>query len=108
MVCFCFFFVKLKTAYDLRISDWGSDVCSSDLGQRLGRGEVWQAVDSQVFQRHQQPRLAVVADVAAAHRHRLLLLPAAQVPAIVSRRFSQIQTAKIGRASCRESECTDV
>src|SRR3546814_326882 len=26
-----FFFVKQKTAYDLRISDWSSDVCSSDL-----------------------------------------------------------------------------
>src|SRR3546814_120939 len=26
-----FFFVKLKTAYDMRISDWSSDVCSSDL-----------------------------------------------------------------------------
>src|SRR3546814_4152278 len=27
----CFFFVKQKTAYELRISDWSSDVCSSDL-----------------------------------------------------------------------------
>src|SRR3546814_17343548 len=27
---FCFFF-KQKTAYDMRISDWSSDVCSSDL-----------------------------------------------------------------------------
>src|SRR3546814_15909695 len=27
---FCFFF-KQKTAYELRISDWSSDVCSSDL-----------------------------------------------------------------------------
>src|SRR3546814_4566703 len=26
-----FFFFKHKTAYDLRISDWSSDVCSSDL-----------------------------------------------------------------------------
>src|SRR3546814_10225805 len=25
------FFVKQKTAYDMRISDWSSDVCSSDL-----------------------------------------------------------------------------
>src|SRR3546814_671320 len=28
-----FFFFKQKTAYEVRISDWGSDVCSSDLGQ---------------------------------------------------------------------------
>src|SRR3546814_2601383 len=31
-----FFFFKQKTAYELRISDWSSDVCSSDLhAQRL-------------------------------------------------------------------------
>src|SRR3546814_8359322 len=28
---FCFFFFKHKTAYEMRISDWSSDVCSSDL-----------------------------------------------------------------------------
>src|SRR3546814_15291153 len=27
----CIFFFKQKTAYDMRISDWSSDVCSSDL-----------------------------------------------------------------------------
>src|SRR3546814_10015776 len=35
LVC-CFFFFKQKTAYEMRISDWSSDVCSSDLElQRL-------------------------------------------------------------------------
>src|SRR3546814_9799446 len=29
-----FFFFKQKTAYDMRISDWSSDVCSSDLTTR--------------------------------------------------------------------------
>src|SRR3546814_17429610 len=29
--CCIFFFFKQKTAYELRISDWSSDVCSSDL-----------------------------------------------------------------------------
>src|SRR3546814_1255866 len=29
-----FFFFKQKTAYEMRISDWSSDVCSSDLGQQ--------------------------------------------------------------------------
>src|SRR3546814_5739566 len=29
--CVSFFFVKQKTAYEMRISDWSSDVCSSDL-----------------------------------------------------------------------------
>src|SRR3546814_6428819 len=40
----CFFFFKQKTAYEMRISDWSSDVCSSDLGarqaQRVGQGGV--------------------------------------------------------------------
>src|SRR3546814_3641000 len=33
--CFLFFFFKQKTAYELRISDWSSDVCSSDLQGRF-------------------------------------------------------------------------
>src|SRR3546814_10232958 len=31
---FFFFFFKQKTAYEMRISDWSSDVCSSDLDRR--------------------------------------------------------------------------
>src|SRR3546814_5407942 len=30
-MCFWFVFFKQKTAYEMRISDWSSDVCSSDL-----------------------------------------------------------------------------
>src|SRR3546814_9753272 len=30
----CLFFFKQKTAYEMRISDWSSDVCSSDLRDR--------------------------------------------------------------------------
>src|SRR3546814_4645797 len=32
LVC-CFLFFKQKTAYEMRISDWSSDVCSSDLAR---------------------------------------------------------------------------
>src|SRR3546814_8538405 len=36
-----FFFFKQKTAYEMRISDWSSDVCSSDLsGNIVGRPHV--------------------------------------------------------------------
>src|SRR3546814_1256074 len=35
-MCFVFFF-KQKTAYELRISDWSSDVCSSDLPKFPGK-----------------------------------------------------------------------
>src|SRR3546814_14334107 len=32
--CIIIFFFKQKTAYEMRISDWSSDVCSSDLGDQ--------------------------------------------------------------------------
>src|SRR3546814_17516403 len=37
------FFFKQKTAYEMRISDWSSDVCSSDLGptKKDGAGVAW-------------------------------------------------------------------
>src|SRR3546814_13374195 len=40
--CVLFFFFKQKTAYEMRISDWSSDVCSSDLrisGDWLGAAQ---------------------------------------------------------------------
>src|SRR3546814_2921811 len=40
-----FFFFKQKTAYEMRISDWSSDVCSSDLAQFLTAAQVWQCAD---------------------------------------------------------------
>src|SRR3546814_1760178 len=41
---YIFFFFKQKTAYEMRIRDWSSDVCSSDLKAS--------------FERHQEPVLA--------------------------------------------------
>src|SRR3546814_4826211 len=38
-----FFFFQQKTAYEMRISDWSSDVCSSDL---IVQGTLWQAFDA--------------------------------------------------------------
>src|SRR3546814_20487090 len=39
---FLFFFFKQKTAYEMRISDWSSDVCSSDLAALVELfGQVW-------------------------------------------------------------------
>src|SRR3546814_10491928 len=40
MCCFFVFFFKQKTAYEMRISDWSSDVCSSDL-QFFAAQAVW-------------------------------------------------------------------
>src|SRR3546814_2554764 len=35
------FFFKQKTAYEMRISDWSSDVCSSDLRQPNSTSQTW-------------------------------------------------------------------
>src|SRR3546814_2419481 len=51
LLCDAVFFFKQKTAYEMRISDWSSDVCSSDLDLIIER-----AVD---------PRFEPVADGAA-------------------------------------------
>src|SRR3546814_4137286 len=37
LVCVFLFFFKQKTAYEMRISDWSSDVCSSDLVRAVSR-----------------------------------------------------------------------
>src|SRR3546814_10128652 len=38
-MCVLVFFFKQKTAYEMRISDWSSDVCSSDLGRQARAAE---------------------------------------------------------------------
>src|SRR3546814_427171 len=49
-----FVFFKQKTAYDMRISDWSSDVCSSDLAPR---GKVARRlVERELRDRRRQPR----------------------------------------------------
>src|SRR3546814_1255560 len=45
MMFFVVFFFKQKTAYEMRISDWSSDVCSSDLADK------WVDVQKAQFQR---------------------------------------------------------
>src|SRR3546814_6870779 len=60
--CFVLFvFFKQKTAYELRISDWSSDVCSSDLAwrtqsphllQTFEKGFAFHTVDQVVERRH--------------------------------------------------------
>src|SRR3546814_3299935 len=59
MLSFFFFFFKQKTAYEMRISDWSSDVCSSDLIPVPGAGQVqavrgFQAQGVDVVDEHQK------------------------------------------------------
>src|SRR3546814_2185502 len=63
-----FFFFKQKTAYEMRISAWSSDVCSSDLNAHVDKG-----VEGQPFglDAGQLGRLDIAAeriDTAADHR----------------------------------------
>src|SRR3546814_9009977 len=56
---FCFFFFfKQKPAYDWRISDWGSDVCSSDLTVGIRRGGAYRG-DRAVLGRRRRDRALV-------------------------------------------------
>src|SRR3546814_6724453 len=96
-VCFIFFF-KQKTAYELRISDWSSDVCSSDLprdilaqqrigdaGQRDGRENRADGAARDFEDREHQPR----------RQHDVERGGGRQV----------VHDLEIGRASCRERVC---
>src|SRR3546814_9501653 len=57
LCCLFFFFFKQKTAYEIRISDWSSDVCSSDLGRKERSQQVddrdrQEAGDQQAGEKH--------------------------------------------------------
>src|SRR3546814_2981905 len=80
-----FFLFKQKTAYEMRISDWSSDVCSSDRDRGAGRQH---AADHDA-----QPR--GIGRIGEAQR---LGQPACLVEL-------DVHPVKIGRASCRESVC---
>src|SRR3546814_10842294 len=88
----CFFFVKQKTAYEMRISDWSSDVCSSDLAEGRERihGPLARRSAAEVAVGDDDPGLAV--GLAVEDEVRLL-------------RSVLVEAQEIGRASCRESAC---
>src|SRR3546814_7892753 len=95
-----FFFFKQKTAYEMRISDWSSDVCSSDLGERRLSHRAFQAALFINLYRDepalQEPfrLLTLLMDIEQGfttwrYRH-----------ALMTQRMIEI-----GRASCRERVC---
>src|SRR3546814_8141623 len=94
MVCYGLFvfFFKQKTAYDMRISDWSSDVCSSDLEAVLAAAEA----------ELQKAEANVAATSARARRYQELV----GANAVSRQNYDDAVAAqKIGRASCRESVC---
>src|SRR3546814_6573879 len=86
LCCFLFFF-KQKTAYEMRISDWSSDVCSSDLlGQR----------NTQLGGAHRPSE---------GDHHFAIRIEVRFVTFGGIDQRSGIEMQEIGRASCRERVC---
>src|SRR3546814_4962415 len=68
MICLCFFFFfKQKTAYEMRISDWSSDVCSSDLHVNVVGQQVIAAVGFFMGTVEEELDLEAFADQSALH-----------------------------------------
>src|SRR3546814_5826686 len=89
-----FFFFKQKTAYEMRISDWSSDVCSSDLRflDQGGDPVKRQPLNGERGEVQDQDRAVAVV---------------AQDPEIGGDPFQDVPIGgrQIGRASCRERVC---
>src|SRR3546814_3684855 len=89
----CIFFVKQKTAYEMRISDWSSDVCSSDL-----------LIDYDAVEKlAKECRPSIIITGGSAYpRH----IDFARFRAIADEvgAYSMVDM-EIGRASCRERVC---
>src|SRR3546814_10880640 len=98
------FFFKQKTAYEMRISDWSSDVCSSDLcaafeldAVDVGVGGVRGNADERVAD-----SVAVGIEARGARDlHVLIAAEEAGEPYV----HAPVQHGEIGRASCRERVC---
>src|SRR3546814_7413348 len=92
-VLFSVFFFKQKTAYEMRISDCSSDVCSSDLRAERAR--------------HALPAQPVLGG--GEQRAGAFLILGFEQPPIAGARphalFGGLREREIGRASCRERVC---
>src|SRR3546814_10829191 len=95
-----FFFFKQKTAYEMRISDWSSDVCSSDLLKLVKE----RGADFTIFSPRASAMAPHVGDQTVAsewaRRCNDLIY---RVTQLFPDTF--IGGCKIGRASCRERVC---
>src|SRR3546814_6689262 len=94
----CVFFFKQKTAYEMRISDWSSDVCSSDLRDRIER-DCRGVRDIEAFhpRRNRQPRedVAMLHDIVA---HPVALGAEDERDLAVVERFAQRRYGIAGQA----------
>src|SRR3546814_1043101 len=108
----CFVVVKQKTAYEMRISDWSSDVCSSDLERQPGDGLTIRDRLEQDAEVARHRHLLAHDPVHLADRHlcRHRIFPFQERVATVARPpptdgDAREPAVQIGRASCRERVC---
>src|SRR3546814_10792038 len=100
-----FFFFKQKTAYEMRISDWSSDVCSSDLHEKVVR------LITDRSGRVVGVETARIPETRRADHRRLYgkVVPMLPFKAVISERAGAeartLEAAEIGRTSCRERVC---
>src|SRR3546814_1968227 len=93
-----FFFLKQKTAYEMRISDWSSDVCSSDLeGDRGSQSKGGDGDRNRQFE--------IVARGRERHRRRARIVALYQLAHEEADAELNHEVDEIGRASCRERVC---
>src|SRR3546814_3633277 len=97
-----FLFFKQKTSYEIRISDWSSDVCSSDL--RKAGGPQPSRYGPRPRQVKKRQPLVIVLAIAC---NLALAAPAGAAEPVRVLAFGDSLTAgyAIGRASCRERVC---
>src|SRR3546814_1017679 len=97
--CVCVVFFKQKTAYEMRISDWSSDVCSSDLSYKRKGGRVYVEVrENGEVSFHE-------GFVTAKEAKRLSGGGSGEGDALVEKPSRPEVSGQIGRASCRERVC---
>src|SRR3546814_2681109 len=97
-------FFKQKTAYEMRISDWSSDVCSSDL--LVTHYGTVKLIDFGIARLADSGVQAPGAESASrSSLQNLSLTPGYAAP---ERMTGSEVTTEIGRASCRERVCQDV
>src|SRR3546814_5873842 len=101
------FFFKQKTAYEMRISDWSSDVCSSDLDAPRGKQEVSHRWTSAAGPSGRNPEISAAAERKPDRSRRALPGPALVCFISLEREISR-KFAEIGSASCRVRVCQSV
>src|SRR3546814_5328845 len=100
----CCFFFKQKTAYEMRISDWSSDVCSSDLvGAFGGRADIMEHI-APIGPVYQAGTLSGNPVAVAAGRVTLRLLSEPGFYERLSARTAKLVDGLIERANAARSE----